>query len=131
MDKQLMALASDENTMVMWDMDALLADYRENPGICVETKKLIPRQWLTIDPQYAMSTDVTVPIILFELPDNRLFIADGNHRIYRAATEHIPAMQVIVLPQEQHLNYLFSSTEEDYHRVIAKLQAEDIFILHF
>lgn len=128
MEKQLVALASDENTVVMWDMDALLSDFRSQPSIAVETRKIIPGEWLTIDKQYAMTTDVTTPIILFRLCNHRLFIADGNHRLYRAAMERVPTMRAIILPQEQHLAYLFRSTEEDYRRVIENLKDEDIFV---
>ena len=131
MNKQIAALASDENNMVMWDMDAVLSDYRGHGYLTVDTEKLIPENWLTIDRAYALTTDVTTPILLFELPHSQLFIADGNHRLYRAAAESIPRMNVIVIPQDRHLSYLFRSTRENYHRVIDELKEEGIFIQNF
>ena len=128
MNKQIAALATDEENMVMWDMDALLLDYKGHPYITVETEKLLPQSWLTIDTEYAPTTNVNTPIILFELPDDRLYIADGNHRLYKAATGKIPTMNVIVIPQEKHLSYLFRSTPALYRRVIEGLTGEGIFI---
>ena len=128
MNKQIAALATDEENMVMWDIDALLLDYKDYPYITVDTDKLVPKEWLTINPEYALTTDVNTPIILFELPDNQLFIADGNHRLYKAVTENVPKMKVIIIPQDKHLSYLFRSTEDIYHHVIDGLKDEGVFI---
>ena len=131
MNKQIAALAMDEKNKVMWDMDALLLDYKEHSYVTVDTKILVPQNWLTIDTKYALTTNVNIPIILFELPDNQLYIADGNHRLYRAVTEDVPKMNVIVIPQDKHLSYLFRSTEEIYYRVVEGLKDEGIFINNF
>ena len=131
MNKQIAALATDEKNMVMWDIDALLLDYKDHSYITVDTEMLVPQEWLTIDTEYALTTNVNVPIILFELPDNQLYIADGNHRLYRAMVENVPKMNVIVIPQDKHLSYLFRSTSEIYYRVIAGLKDEGIFINNF
>ena len=131
MNKQIAALATDEKNMVMWDIDALLLDYKEHSYVTVDTEILVPQNWLTIDTKYALTTNVNIPIILFELPDNQLYIADGNHRLYRAVTEDIPKMNVIVIPQDKHLSYLFRSTDEIYYRVVEGLKDEGIFINNF
>ena len=131
MNKQIAALATDEKNMVMWDIDALLLDYKEHSYVTVDTEILVPQNWLTIDTKYALTTNVNIPIILFELPDNQLYIADGNHRLYRAITEDVPKMNVIVIPQDKHLSYLFRSTDEIYYRVVEGLKDEGIFINNF
>ena len=131
MKKQIAALATDEETIVMWDIDALLLDYKDHPYLTVHTGVLVPQDWLTIDPQYALTTNVNTPLILFELPNNQLFIADGNHRLYQAVAENVPQMNVIVIPQEKHLSYLFRSSTEIYHRVIDGLKDQGIFIRNF
>lgn len=128
MNKQIAALATDEENIVMWDIDALLSDYKDQPYITVDTKELIPKNWLTIDTQYALTTNVNTPIILLELPNNQLYIADGNHRLYKAVTEEVQKMNVIVIPQDKHLSYLFRSTDEIYYRVVKGLKDEGIFI---
>ena len=128
MNKQIAALATDEKNMVMWDIDALLLDYKDHSYITVDTEILIPQEWLTIDTEYALTTNVNIPIILFELPDDQLYIADGNHRLYRAMVENVPKMNVIVIPQDKHLSYLFRSTDEMYYRVVEGLKDEGIFI---
>lgn len=128
MNKQIAALATDEKSMVMWDIDALLLDYKDHPYLTVDTEILVPQNWLTIDTKYALTTNVNIPIILFELPDNQLYIADGNHRLYRAVIEDVPKMNVIVIPQDKHLSYLFRSTDENYYRVVEGLKDEGIFI---
>ena len=131
MNKQIAALATDEKNMVMWDIDALLLDYKEHSYVTVDTEILVPQNWLTIDTKYALTTNVNMPIILFEIPDNQLYIADGNHRLYRAVTEDVPKMNVIVIPQDKHLSYLFRSTDEIYYRVVEGLKDEGIFINNF
>ena len=131
MNKQIAALAHDVETIVMWDMDALLSDFGNVPYQVVETVKLKPREWLTIDPQYAMTTDVDKPIVLFSLPNRQFYVADGNHRLYRAVTEQIPTMKVIIVSQDQHLRYLYECTSEAYFRVIDQLRDEGIFIDDF
>ena len=130
MHNQIAALATDTGHIVMWDVDALLADCRSQPCRPVDTGRLIPRCWLTIDKVYAMTTDITAPILLFELPFDMLYIADGNHRLYRAAVEKAPQMNVIVIPQDVHLNYLFRSSPEVYRQVVEGLKDEGIFIRH-
>ncbi len=131
MNRQIAALATDEENMVMWDIDALLLDYKDQPYITVDTQKLVPQEWLTIDREYALTTNADIPLILFELPHNQLYIADGNHRLYRAVSENIPQMNVIILPQDKHLSYLFRCTEDVYYSVIEGLKDEGIFINNF
>lgn len=126
--KQIAALATDEEHIVMWDVDALLSDLAGEPFVRVPTSKLIPEKWLTIDREYAMTTDVTKPLLVFELLGNKAYIADGNHRLYRAATERIPEMRVVFVPESTHLRYLFRCTPGDYEAVIRGLMAERIFI---
>ena len=112
----------------MWDIDSLLCDLSAAPFVCIPTSKLVPGKWLTIDREYAKTTDVSKPIVLFALPENKAYIADGNHRLYRAATEDIPEMKVVFFPEEVHLKYLYRCTSEDYGEVINGLLSEDIFI---
>ena len=128
MEKQVAALATDDEHIVMWDIDSLLSDLSKAPSVCIPTSKLVPAKWLSIDREYAKTTDVSKPIILFELPENKAYVADGNHRLYRAAAEHIPAMNVVFVPENIHLQYLFRCTLEDYYEVINGLSSEDIFI---
>ena len=128
MKKQVAALASDEEHIVMWDIDSLLSDLARVPSVCIPTSKLTPAEWLSIDREYAKTTDVSKPVIVFELPENKAYIADGNHRLYRAAAENIPTMNVVFVPEEVHLQYLFRCTSRDYYEVVGGLLAERIFI---
>ena len=128
MEKQIAALAADEQKIVMWDIDSLLEDIAAIPDIPVATSRLIPQKWLTIDKPYAKTTDPSKPIVLFELPENKAFIADGNHRLYRAAIERIPEINVVLIPEKIHLKYLFRCSVADYHDVIRGLMTEYIFI---
>ena len=112
----------------MWDIDSLLADFSLVSFVCVPTSKLVPAKWVSINQEYAKSTDVSKPIVLFELPENKAYIADGNHRLFRAATENIPEMKVVVVPEEIHLKYLYRCTSKDYYEVIGGLLSENIFI---
>ena len=128
MRKQIAALATDEQHMVMWDIDAVLNDIVCLPDISVATSKLTPKEWVSIDKKYAMTTDYSVPIVLFELPHKKAYIADGNHRLYRAVTEGVQQMRVVLLPEKTHLKYLYRCSVEDYFEVIRGLMKENIFI---
>lgn len=128
MEKQVAALAIDKEHIVMWDIDSLLADISEFPYVCIPVPKLIPDEWLTIDSRYAQTTDVSKPIVLFILPNSRAYIADGNHRLYRAVTENIPEINVMIIPEEKHLQYLFRCSKKDYYEVVSGLMDEGIFI---
>lgn len=128
MEKQVAALAIDKEHIVMWDIDSLLADISELPYVRVPVSELIPKKWFTIDAQYAQRTDVSKPIVLFVLPNHKAYIADGNHRLYRAATENIPEMNVMIIPEETHLQYLFRCSKKDYYEVVSGLMDEGIFI---
>ena len=128
MKKQIAALATDEEHIVMWDIDSLLADLFETDFAYVPTSKLVPAEWLSINQEYAKTTDVSKPIVIFELPENKAYIADGNHRLYRAVTENIPEMKVVFVSEETHLQYLYRCTREDYYKVIRGLLSENIFI---
>ena len=131
MNQQIAALATDEEHIVMWDIDAILSDYKDHAYIEVDTELLIPKTWLTIDEQYALTTNIKTPLILFELPDEKLYIADGNHRLFRAASEHVQKMKVFIIPQERHLSYLYRCSTEDYYNVVGALMNEGIFINNF
>lgn len=128
MKKQIAALATDEEHIVMWDIDSLLSDLSTAPFVRVPTAKLIPAKWLSIDKAYAKTTNVSQPIVLFELPENKAYIADGNHRLFRAAAENLPEMKVVFVSEKIHLQYLYRCTPEDYHEVIGGLFSEGIFI---
>ena len=128
MIKQIAALATDEEHVVMWDIDSLLTDLSALPFVCVPTPKLVPDKWLSINREYAKTTDVSKPIVLFELPANKAYIADGNHRLSRAVTENIPEMKVVFVSEETHLKYLYRCTSKDYYEVINGLLSENIFI---
>ena len=128
MEKQIAALATDEQHMVMWDIDAVLEDLHSTSSVSVPTIKLIPQNWLTIDKAYARTTDPSKPIVLFELPEHKAYIADGNHRLYRAVLENIPQMNVVFVPESIHLKNLFRCSVADYHDVIRRLMTEHIFI---
>lgn len=41
----------------------------------------------TVDTEYAMKTDISIPIIVVQFDDGTYEILDGNHRLYRAAHE--------------------------------------------
>ena len=131
MGKQVIALATDDKNVVMWDMDSLLADCKGQPYTTVNTDILIPKNWLNIDKEYALITDVTRPLVLFEIPNECLFIADGNHRLYRAITEHVKKMNVVIIPEKVHLSYLYECSVDDYYKVVEGLQDEGIFINNF
>lgn len=131
MKRQIVALAAEETRMVMWDIDAVLADYQNTSWFSVATWQLVPREWLSIDREYAMGTDPERAVLVFEIMDGLAFLADGNHRVYKAAAAGIPEMRAIVLTEREHLKYLYRSTEADYRSVLPELESEGIFIPRF
>lgn len=131
MKSQMLALASDEDNVMVWDIDRLVRELdSEIQPQMVATERLRPGEWLQIDRDYAMKTDVTRPILVFELLDNRAFTADGNYRLYKAVSTGVQSMHVIFVPYDVHTAYILNYDREKAENILEALDSEGIFVLN-
>ena len=70
------------------------------------------------DTDYAMNTDITVPIIIAVVEDNKKILLDGNHRLYKAKMLKIEQLPCYVLPLEFHKKFIEDYDEELYRQGI-------------
>ena len=68
------------------NVDLLIEDYKEKQADLVDIDKIF-EQTNTVNTEYAMKTDFSVPIIVVCFNDGTYEILDGNHRLFRAAHE--------------------------------------------
>ena len=68
------------------NVDLLIEDYKDKQAepICVNEIYKAPNK---VDFEYAMSTDISNPIIIVRFNDGTHEVLDGNHRLYRAVQE--------------------------------------------
>lgn len=67
-------------------VDLLIGDYKEKQAELINVNEVFKPE-NTVDTEYAMTTDISSPIIIVRLDDGTHEILDGNHRLYRAAHE--------------------------------------------
>lgn len=68
------------------NVDLLIDDYKEQQAELIDIGKIL-KQTNTVNEEYAMKTDVNIPIIIVCFDDGTYEILDGNHRLFRAAHE--------------------------------------------
>lgn len=64
------------------------------------TIPFIHSQYTNLDEAYALTTDLSRPILLIPIGD-KVCLADGWHRLYRAATEGIDILPAYFLTEEE------------------------------
>jgi hypothetical protein len=61
-----------------------------------------PEDKMLIDPEHALSVDLTYPVLLLEMPDgSEGRIIDGWHRIYRASQLGIRELPAVIMAAEE------------------------------
>lgn len=68
------------------NVDLLIADYSEKQAEMISVNEIYKPD-STVNSKYAMTTDISNPIIVVRFDDGTYEILDGNHRLFRAAHE--------------------------------------------
>ncbi len=108
----------NEYGSIMWDIELLLKDIELFQKREFNVEKLYNSNPSRVDEEYAMTTDVTKPLVIAQLSDKIDKLIDGNHRLYKA---HKTGMQTICccyLSPKEHTKYICDYDAEVYRSVI-------------
>lgn len=90
---------------VLCNVDWLIQDYKEQQAELVNVNEIF--KWdNTINPEYAMKTDINIPIIIVRFDDGTYEILDGNHRVFRAAYEGKSQIMAHILSEIELKHYV-------------------------
>ncbi|HAN22012.1 MAG: hypothetical protein A2Y15_01170 [Clostridiales bacterium GWF2_36_10] len=132
MEEQRFKLASD-NGEVTWDISALIKDifYKklfETDKVIFSVPHLCNHTWFGINEVHAETTDTNNPIIVIEINDKYILIADGNHRIFKASKMGLKNIEGFLIPRADQQKYIIDFDLHTYDTVMSELICEGIFI---
>ncbi len=70
--------------------------------------------------EYAMTTDLSQPLVLVQLCPGKDKLIDGNHRLYKAKQLGIRTLSAYYLTPEQHQKYVIAFERELYDKIVAE-----------
>ena len=74
---------------ILWDIEKMLEDIALfGKPVSISTEELSALSNFHGNPDYAMKTDVSKPLIIVSLCAGKKILIDGNHRLYKAM-EHL------------------------------------------
>ena len=89
------------------NVDLLIADYKEKQAekACVNN---IYKPNDGVNSRYAMTTDISKPIIIVRFDDGIYEVLDGNHRLFRAAQEGKLYIKAHILNETEMEKYIMN-----------------------
>jgi ATP sulfurylase len=87
------------------NVDLLVAAYREKQAEMINVNEIYKPD-STVNPKYAMTTDISNPIIAVRFDDGTYEILDGNHRLFRAAHEGKYQIMAHILSESELNKYI-------------------------
>lgn len=111
-----------ESGSLLWNIGRMLEDAPTFRVVSRGTEELAEGNPFHGDPEYAMETDLSKPLILAELWPGKYKLLDGNHRLYKAWALHVDRLPVYFLTREEHIRYIENYQEETYRGIM-----EDLF----
>lgn len=91
---------------VIWDIEKLLKDIGKFYIKSFDVKHLALNNPFHGNEDYAMSTDITQPLIIVNLTENADKLIDGNHRLRKALKLGIEKIDALYLSIEEHRDYI-------------------------
>ena len=109
----------NEYGSIMWDIEKLLRDIKKFRIKIFDVENLALNNPFHGNREYAMTTDITQPLIIVNLTDNIDKLIDGNHRLQKALKLGIATIDAYYLPFEEHCNYIVDFNESIYRHVVS------------
>ena len=109
----------NEYGSIMWDIEKLLRDIKKFRIKTFDVEKLALNNPFHGNREYAMTTDITQPLIIVNLTDNIDKLIDGNHRLQKALKLGIATIDAYYLSFEEHCNYIVDFNESIYRHVVS------------
>ncbi|MBR3973931.1 MAG: ParB N-terminal domain-containing protein [Oscillospiraceae bacterium] len=107
----------NEYGSVIWDIERLLTDIEKFRIRAFDVKHLAINNPFNGNEEYAMTTDITQPLIIVNLTENIDKLIDGNHRLQKAIKLGVEKIDAYFLTFEEHRDYIVDFNEEIYHQV--------------
>ena len=107
----------NEYGSVMWDIEKLLKDISKFKTRKFDVKHLVTNNPFHGNAEYAMTTDITKPLIIVNLTENVDKLIDGNHRLQKAFNLGVEKIDAYFLSFEEHRDYIVDFNEVIYHQV--------------
>jgi len=99
---------------------ALLEDSEQFELIEVSVDELFAENNFCGNKDYAMTTDLSQPLVLAQLCAGKDKLIDGNHRLYKAEMLGIKTLSAYYLVPEQHQKYIIAFERELYNKIVAE-----------
>lgn len=115
-----------ESGSLLWNIGKMLEDAASFRAVARSTEELAEGNPFHGDPEYAMETDLTKPLILAELQEGKYKLLDGNHRLYKARALQVDRLPVYFLTREEHIRYIENYEEETYRKIMEDLFDRDL-----
>ena len=109
----------NEYGSIMWDIEKLLRDIKKFRIKTFDVENLALNNPFHGNREYAMTTDITQPLIIVNLTDNIDKLIDGNHRLQKALKLGIATIDAYYLSFEEHRDYIIDFNENIYHHVVS------------
>ena len=103
---------------IMWDIKKLLNDVEKFEIRTFEVKHLAVKNPFHGNEEYAMTTDITQPLIIVNLTENIDKLIDGNHRLQKALKLGVGMIDAYYLSFKEHRDYIVDFNERIYRQVV-------------
>lgn len=105
---------------IMWDINLILENITMFPTIICDVAELSRHNPFHGDEDYAMTTDISKPLIIVALSEHINKLIDGNHRLYKASRLQMKELPAIFLTKEEHIRFIENYDEQVYNHVISE-----------
>ena len=105
---------------IMWNINMILDKITTFPTIMCDVAELSRHNPFHGDENYAMTTDISKPLIIAELSEHKDQLIDGNHRLYKAYRLQMKELPAVYLTKEEHIRFIENYDEQVYDKVICE-----------
>jgi len=118
---QTLTMSCNGQTLITWNITKIIEelDRVSMPIKYYDVEYLVAKFYDSVDTDYAMNTDITIPLIIASIEENKEKLLDGNHRLYKAKMLKIEKLPCYVLPLEFHKKFIEDYNEELYNKGIS------------
>lgn len=109
---------------LMWNVGSMLANLSSFELVSFNVDALSESNPFHGNTDYAMTTDLSKPIIVVELAENKFKVIDGNHRLFKARSRGIETRSAYYLTKAEQIRFIEDYNEETYHEIIRELYAD-------
>ena len=119
---QYLDMTSNGQRLIRWNITEILEELDKGniPVKYYDVEYLTSKFYDSVDIDYAMNTDITIPLIIASVEENKEKLLDGNHRLYKAKLLKIEKLPCYVLPLEFHKRFIEDYNEDLYNEGISK-----------